>query len=368
MWTTNHDVWTVPVTGGAAKKVTPNPAADMQPTFSPDGKSIARAGPAPRRDSRPTAGISTSTIARRGAQAHRVRDRPTCRSTISIFSPRRRTIWFAAAEDGAENLYTVPAAGGSPSWWCRAARSARSSRRRIRRLREVHPGRAHRAVPGRHATAPTRQLTNENAGWLGRVDLPKPASLTVTGAGGTPVQYWLLKPPNFDPAKKYPVVFLIHGGPQGDWADGWSYRWNPALWAAQGWIVAAPNPRGSTGFGQKFVDEISQDWCGKVMTDLDAVFDAVVEVAQRRSTAHGHRGRELRRLRRRLAHRPHQPIQGGREPRRRLQPRVDVARDRRALVHRLGIRRAAVERHGARRTLRAARRTFRPTRSERRRW
>jgi dipeptidyl aminopeptidase/acylaminoacyl peptidase len=60
--------------------------------------------------------------------------------------------------------------------------------------------------------------------------------------------------------------------------DSWSYRWNPALWAAQGWVVAAPNPRGSTSFGQKFVDEISQDWCGKVMTDLNAVFDAVAKL------------------------------------------------------------------------------------------
>ena len=99
--------------------------------------------------------------------------------------------------------------------------------------------------------------------------------MTVPGAGGTPIQYWLLKPPHFDATKKYPVVFLIHGGPQSSWVDGWSTRWNPALWAAQGWVVAAPNPRGSTGFGQQFVDEISQDWCGKAMTDLDAVFDAV---------------------------------------------------------------------------------------------
>ena len=75
---------------------------------------------------------------------------------------------------------------------------------------------------------------------------------------GTKVQYWLIKPPNFDASKKYPVVFLIHGGPQGAWEDAWSTRWNPSLWAAQGWVVAAPNPRGSTGFGQKFVDEISR--------------------------------------------------------------------------------------------------------------
>jgi dipeptidyl aminopeptidase/acylaminoacyl peptidase len=108
--------------------------------------------------------------------------------------------------------------------------------------------------------------------------MPVPESLTVAGAGGTPIQYWLIKPPDFDAAKKYPVVFLIHGGPQGAWNDAWSTRWNPSLWAAQGWVVAAPNPRGSTGFGQKFVDEISQDWGGKVMVDLDAVFDRVAKL------------------------------------------------------------------------------------------
>ena len=82
----------------------------------------------------------------------------------------------------------------------------------------------------------------------------------------------MLKPPGFDPSRKYPAVFLI-GGPQGAWDDAWSSRWNPALWAAQGWVIVAPNPRGSTGFGQTFVDEISQDWSGKVMVDLEAVFD-----------------------------------------------------------------------------------------------
>ena len=98
------------------------------------------------------------------------------------------------------------------------------------------------------------------------------------------MQYWLLKPPHFDATKKYPVVFLIHGGPQGSWEDAWSTRWNPSLWAAQGWVVAAPRTRAArTGFGQKFVDEISQDWGGKAMTDIDAVVNAVASAALRRS-------------------------------------------------------------------------------------
>jgi dipeptidyl aminopeptidase/acylaminoacyl peptidase len=123
-----------------------------------------------------------------------------------------------------------------------------------------------------------KALTDENRSWRKDVVFSVPESLGTAGAGGARVQYWLVKPPMFDPAKKYPVVFLIHGGPQGAWEDGWSARWNPSLWAAQGWVVVAPNPRGSTGFGQKFVDEISGDWGGKVMADLDAVFDAVVKM------------------------------------------------------------------------------------------
>jgi dipeptidyl aminopeptidase/acylaminoacyl peptidase len=110
------------------------------------------------------------------------------------------------------------------------------------------------------------------------VRFSQPESLSVTGAGGAKIQYWLIKPPAFEASKKYPVVFLIHGGPQGAWLDSWSHRWNPSLWAAQGWVVAAPNPRGSTGFGQSFVDEISGDWGGKAMTDLDAVFNAVAKM------------------------------------------------------------------------------------------
>ena len=72
----------------------------------------------------------------------------------------------------------------------------------------------------------------------------------------------------FGPAKKYPAVFLIHGGPQGAWVDGWSYRWNPQVWAAYGYVVYAANPRGSTGFGQDFLDAISGDWGGLVYDDL----------------------------------------------------------------------------------------------------
>ena len=114
----------------------------------------------------------------------------------------------------------------------------------------------------------SQNLSKANERLLVQLNLPRPESVTVKGAGGTPVQMWILKPPGFDPKKKWPVAFLVHGGPQGSWGDDWSYRWNPEVWAAQGYVVALPNPRGSTGFGQKFTDEISGDWGGKCYEDL----------------------------------------------------------------------------------------------------
>jgi len=93
-------------------------------------------------------------------------------------------------------------------------------------------------------------------------------SFWFAGAGGAKVQGFLVKPPNFDPQKKYPVKFLIHGGPQGQWGDEWSYRWNAQLFTADGSVVIMINPRGSTGRGQKFIDEINGDWGGKPFIDL----------------------------------------------------------------------------------------------------
>ncbi len=89
-----------------------------------------------------------------------------------------------------------------------------------------------------------------------------------TGAEGTKVEGFIMQPPNFDAAKKYPVKFLMHGGPQTAWGDAWSYRWNWELMAANGYVVVGINRRGSTGYGQKFVDEVSGDWGGRAYVDL----------------------------------------------------------------------------------------------------
>jgi dipeptidyl aminopeptidase/acylaminoacyl peptidase len=112
------------------------------------------------------------------------------------------------------------------------------------------------------------ELTHANSALLETLDLATLDAFWFTGAEGAKVEGFMVKPPNFDPAKKYPVKFLMHGGPQTAWGDAWSFRWNWELMAANGYVVVGINRRGSTGYGQKFVDEVSGDWGGRAYVDL----------------------------------------------------------------------------------------------------
>jgi dipeptidyl aminopeptidase/acylaminoacyl peptidase len=91
----------------------------------------------------------------------------------------------------------------------------------------------------------------------------------------TDIHAWVVKPKNFDSRNKYPLAYLVHGGPQGAWLDSWSTRWNPAVYAEQGYVVVCPNPTGSTGYGQDFVDAIQGQWGGLPYEDLVLGFDYI---------------------------------------------------------------------------------------------
>lgn len=121
------------------------------------------------------------------------------------------------------------------------------------------------------------QITFVNNDILANIEWNEVESFWAEGANGAKVQSIVVKPPFFEEGKKYPVMFLIHGGPQGHWTDDFHYRWNLQMFAAPGYVVVAPNPRGSVGYGQKFTDEISQDWGGKVYTDLMNSLDYALE-------------------------------------------------------------------------------------------
>jgi dipeptidyl aminopeptidase/acylaminoacyl peptidase len=137
-------------------------------------------------------------------------------------------------------------------------------------VRVIHVYSEEQHRPSEDVTPPyiPQAVTHLNDALLAQLDLPKMESFWFTAKDGTKVQGFLIKPPNFDPTKKYPLKFLIHGGPQGAWGDAWSYRWNAELFAANGYVVVMINPRGSTGYGQTFVDGVNNDWGGKPYTDL----------------------------------------------------------------------------------------------------
>jgi dipeptidyl aminopeptidase/acylaminoacyl peptidase len=279
-WSTNHDVCRVPAAGGGAAWETitaGNPAADGAPQFSPDGKWLAwraqrRAGfEADRWEIivQPTGGTDKprSILADFGGSADSF-----------VWLADSETIWFASEDRGKTSYFSVSIQEGGG-----AARPTYITLHSNGALSRSEGGAVmaftRAAMDYPNEVFVTRQLGGDvqtfhasraNARLLAELKPPRPESVTVSGAGGTPMQMWVLKPPGFDPSKKWPLVFLVHGGPQGAWDDGWSFRWNAQIWAAQGYVVALPNPRGSTGFGQKYVDEISGDWGGKVYEDLMA--------------------------------------------------------------------------------------------------
>ncbi len=270
-WSTNHDLWAVNLRTGERRQLTKNPAADGYARFSPDGKFMAY-----RAQSRP------------GFEADRwqlmLLDRATgqSRSLTEGFdawvedfawTPDGKTLVFAAEDKATKRLWTIPAAGGTPKPITTGGASGEAvitpdGRTVVFTRSELASPATMQSVPIEGGTV--TQLTHANDELLAHLEVNKPESVTVKGAGGTPVQMWIVKPPGFDAAKKYPLVFWVHGGPQGAFLDSWSARWNAELWAAQGYVIALPNPRGSTGFGQKFTDEISGDWSGKVYDDLMA--------------------------------------------------------------------------------------------------
>jgi dipeptidyl aminopeptidase/acylaminoacyl peptidase len=119
-------------------------------------------------------------------------------------------------------------------------------------------------------------VSHENDALLSRLAVNPAEDFWFTGAGGAKVQGFLVKPPNWQPGKKYPAILLIHGGPQGAWLDQWHGRWNYQMFAATGAALVIINPRGSTGYGQKFVEDVSKAWGGKVYTDLMTGLDSAL--------------------------------------------------------------------------------------------
>jgi dipeptidyl aminopeptidase/acylaminoacyl peptidase len=268
-WSTNHDIYVVSVKGGQSKQITTNPAADGYPRYSPDGRYIAYRAQA-------VAGFEADrwqlmVYERSTGKTQSLTGKFDASVGSPVWSADSKMLFFESQEKGNEPIFSVSVAGNDvKKIFDRAVnRNIITSKDGMMLVfthtSAVHPVEVYKTdIDGNNAV----QITTANDRLLAGLTIPAPESIWFDGDGGAKIQSWLFKPPHFDSNKKYPFVYLVHGGPQGAWLNAWSFRWNPALWAAQGYVVMAPNPRGSTGFGQQFVNEISRDWGGKVFVDL----------------------------------------------------------------------------------------------------
>jgi dipeptidyl aminopeptidase/acylaminoacyl peptidase len=280
-WSTAYAICRVPIAGGKIESLTKdNPAANGGPRFSADGKRLlyrAQRRPGFEADRWELMVVDVEPSGAWKGKPHSLTADLDCSVAAYTWAGSDR-LYFTADADGSTPLfslrvsrpgvvekYNVPGVNGSLSF-----SPAGEGVLAFTNAGMDHPNEVYIVADAGTQSAGVfrpRDLSGANAKLLAELDLPRPESVRVA-VDGAQMQMWLLKPPGFDPHEKWPLVYLVHGGPQGAWEDGWSFRWNPELWAARGYVVACPNPRGSTGFGQKFTDEISGDWGGKCYQDL----------------------------------------------------------------------------------------------------
>jgi dipeptidyl aminopeptidase/acylaminoacyl peptidase len=267
---TNGDIFIVPIAGGEARRITgDNPANDLSPSYSPDGRYIAY-----RAQSKPGFEADRWRLMlydRKTGQTHSLTEHFDSSVEGFTFAPDGQRIYLSALDQGRQPIYELPLGGGpgkkviNEGFNDDVQISADGKTLVFTRQSLARPVEIYKA---NSIGAGVTQLTKTNDVFLADFNLKPAEEISWEGAGAARVSGFITKPVNFTATKKWPLIVLIHGGPQGAWNDSWSYRWNPQLFAAAGYVVFAPNPRGSTGFGQKFVDDISADWGGKVYTDI----------------------------------------------------------------------------------------------------
>ncbi len=293
---TNQDLFTVDVTAASAqpKKITTNPAADEGPVYSPDGKSIAY-----RAQQRP--GFESDLwrlmiYDRQSGQSRVVApeiDRPiedyrwtrdgnaivaafedegfvalkrmdlTHGAALTRLTTAGAVMEFELTPNSDSVVFTATSLTAPAEIFIAPSTVPEASRIPDNpALRNARRGATGMAPP------PPKAITHINDALLAPFHLRPGESVTYTGADSAKVQAWVIKPSNFKDGEKYPALFIVHGGPQTGFDDAWSFRWNAQVFANAGYVVFMPNPRGSTGFGQRFTDDISKDWAGKVYDDL----------------------------------------------------------------------------------------------------
>ena len=277
-WSTNFDIYLTPADGSAAPRnlSADNPAADMQPAFSPDGTQlayVAQEHPGSESDRFHMVLVNVQSGTKRPLTMSWDR-------SIASFAWARdgKTLFAATDHLGQHPLWAIDVGTGRASAITAAGDVETFSvgTSKVFYAQSSLAGPADLYAVGFNGGKPA-QLTHVNQALLEKRKLGEFAQFSFAGWNGENVFGYVVKPVDFKRDRKYPVAFLVHGGPQGSFGNAWSYRWNPQAFAAAGYAAVMVDFHGSTGYGQAFTDSISGDWGGKPLEDLKAGLDAALK-------------------------------------------------------------------------------------------
>ena len=276
-WSTNFDLFQASLDGKSTPKnlTAANKAWDTQPAFSPDGKTLAYLA---MKEPGYEADRYRIILKSWPDLKERVLTEAWDRSPQSLlWSKDSKTLFVLAEHLGQVALFAIDVASGETRvvWSDGVLRAVSVAGDRLLFLRE------HLRSPAELFTVRTdgaglMQVTSINGDKVAAAEMGEPSQFTFKGANDDLVHGYLVKPIRFDPGRRYPLAFLIHGGPQGSFGNDFHYRWNPQAYAGAGYAVAMIDFHGSTGYGQAFTDAIQGDWGGKPLVDLQKGLEYVL--------------------------------------------------------------------------------------------
>lgn len=278
---TNSDLFSVPAAGGMAKRITNNPGADEGPLYSPDGKYLAYRTQI--RGGYESDQWRLAVLDLQSGQMNILTDSLDRWVEGFTWSPDSKRIFFTIDDHGTTPLLMIPVTGGPIRTIAQGPTSVSAVQFTPDDKAMIFIDQSgSRPAEIKKATSkggPTVALTHFNDALYDQYQLTPLETISVDGADGAKIESFIVKPPDFNPFTKYAVLFAIHGGPEGDWGESWSYRWNAQVFAAAGFVVVLPNPHGSVGYGQAFTDAVNGDWGGKPYDDIMATVDYVSNLA-----------------------------------------------------------------------------------------